>query len=132
MPNPENRLRSGITTEIHIPVESILAQKVSPALFSLDDDGGIGIRTINEDHIVEFHRVNILADAVDGVWVSGLPDRAAVITVGQELVTAGELVDPVFQGDGTLNADAKSESTGKTNGAPAQAGLPVNMGVIAH
>ena len=65
----------------------------------LDDLGNIGIRTINTDNIVEFYLVEILADAPDGVWVTGLPNRAAVITVGQELVTAGERVDPIFQGN---------------------------------
>ena len=90
------------------------------------------MRTINEDHIVEFHRVTILADAANGVWVSGLPDRAAVITVGQELVAPGELVDPVFQGDGTLKAGTPTESDDQDDTEPAQAGLPVNMGIIAH
>ncbi len=98
--NSDGHLRSGITTEILIPVESILAQKVSPALFSLDDAGRIGVRVIDSNNVVEFHLVEVLSDAPDGVWVTGLPNRAAVITVGQELVTAGERVDPIFQGNG--------------------------------
>lgn len=107
--NPDRSLRSGITTEIHIPVETVLAQKISPALISLDDAGEIGIRTVNKSNIVEFHHVEILADASDGIWVHGLPNRAGVITVGQELVTAGERVDPVFQNNGSLNAETPSE-----------------------
>jgi len=103
--NAERTLRSGITTEIHIPVQTVLAQKISPALISLDDEGEIGIRTVNEDNVVEFHHIEILADANDGIWVHGLPNRAGVITVGQELVTAGERVDPVFQDNGTLKAE---------------------------
>ena len=75
---------SGITTEIHVPVEYVLAQQVSPALFSLDDAGAIGIRTIDQDNIVQFNYVEVLADTEDGVWVTGLPNRAAVIVVGQE------------------------------------------------
>lgn len=97
-------LRSGITTEILIPVERVMAQKISPAVFSLSDEGAIGVRTINADNIVEYHKVNLLSDAEDGVWVTGLPNRAAVITVGQELVTSGERVDPVFQGRSTMKA----------------------------
>lgn len=107
--NPDRSLRSGITTEIHIPVETVLAQKISPALISLDDAGEIGIRTVNESNIVEFHHVEILADASDGIWVHGLPNRAGVITVGQELVTAGERVDPVFQDNGSLKAETPSQ-----------------------
>jgi membrane fusion protein, multidrug efflux system len=140
LPNPERTLRSGITTEIHIPVENVLAQKVSPALFGLDDEGNIGIRIINSDNIVEFHPVTILADADDGVWVAGLPARAGVITVGQELVTAGERVDPVFQNNGTLKAQTKTpeqsaaspDSTINPNQSSAQASnAAVNLGVAA-
>jgi len=131
LPNPDRTLRSGITTEIHIPVESVLAQKISPALISLDDAGSIGIRTIDEDNIVVFHNINILSDASDGIWVSGLPNRASVITVGQELVTAGERVDPVFQNSGTLKAQSKPELD-KATQTPGQANLPVNMGIIAQ
>lgn len=106
LPNPDLTLRSGITTEIHIPVQTLLAQKISPALISLDDAGAIGIRTVNSDNIVEFHHIEILADAKDGIWVSGLPNTAGVITVGQELVTAGERVDPVFQNNNSLKAES--------------------------
>lgn len=131
LPNPDQSLRSGITTEIHIPVESVLAQKVSPALFSLDDNGGVGIRTINEDNVVEFHHVSILADAADGVWVSGLPNRAGVIIVGQELVTAGERVDPVFQGDGTLKAKTRADEP-QTINTSTPAAQAVHLGSYAH
>ena len=107
LPNPDGTLRSGITTEILIPVETTLAQKVSPALFALSDGGELGIRTINSNNIVEFHTITLLSDAEDGVWVTGLPNRASVITVGQELVTAGERVDPIFSSQETMPAQTQ-------------------------
>ena len=94
-----------------------------------------GIRTVNEDNIVEFHYIKILSDASDGVWVSGLPNRAGVITVGQELVTAGERVDPVFQNNGTLKAqmgDSTMMPTDKPDNTTAQANLPINLSIIAQ
>lgn len=108
--NAELTIRSGITTAIEIPVDSVMAQKVSPALFALDDEGAIGIRTINGDNTVEFHNVEIVADAPDGVWVTGLPNRAAIITVGQELVSPGERVDPVYMGTTTMPASTDAEA----------------------
>lgn len=93
IPNADHSLRSGITTEIKIPVNEVMAQKVSPALFALDDLGNIGIRTVNQSGRVEFHTVEIVEDDVDGVWVTGLPDIATLITVGQELVIPGEIVE---------------------------------------
>ena len=73
-----------------------MAQKLSPALLALDDLGQMGIRTVDADNAVQFHPVEIVADAVDGIWVTGLPAAATIITVGQELVVAGEKVEPVF------------------------------------
>ncbi|MCZ6656097.1 MAG: hypothetical protein O7C67_02270 [Gammaproteobacteria bacterium] len=97
IPNPSYTLRSGITTEIRIPVAEVMAQKISPALFALDDAGNIGVRTVNQNGRVEFHRVEIVEDDVDGVWITGLPDIATLITVGQELVVPGEMVEIDFE-----------------------------------
>lgn len=94
--NADGALRSGLTTQIRIPVAQALAQKVSPALFSLDDNGGYGIRVVNDDNRVEFYTVDVIAEESDGVWVTGLPNKTRIITVGQELVVSGERVDPVL------------------------------------
>lgn len=94
--NASGDLRSGMTTQIRIPVEEAFAHKISPALFSLDNAGGYGVRVVNNDNRVEFYSVTIIAEDEDGVWVSGLPNASNIITVGQELVVSGERVDPVF------------------------------------
>jgi membrane fusion protein, multidrug efflux system len=49
VPNADFALRSGITTEIRVPVDEVMAHKISPALFALADDGSIGVRTIDEE-----------------------------------------------------------------------------------
>ena len=94
--NESGKLRSGMTTQIRIPVEEAFAHKISPALFSLDNEGGYGVRVVNNDYRVEFYSVTIVAEDEDGVWVSGLPNTSNIIIVGQELVISGERVDPVF------------------------------------
>jgi multidrug efflux system membrane fusion protein len=112
VPNPDYELRSGLTTEIRIPVAEVMAHKISPALFALDDDGRIGVRTINEQGEVEFHHVSIVRDEPDGVWVAGLPEVATLITVGQELVVPGELVEVDFEASGEMPARREAESDG--------------------
>ncbi len=94
--NESGKLRSGMTTQIRIPIEEEFAHKISPALFSLDNEGGYGVRVVNNDDRVEFYSVTIVAEDEDGVWVSGLPNTSNIIIVGQELVISGERVDPVF------------------------------------
>ena len=106
--NAAGALRSGMTTEIRIPVGEAYAHKVSPALFSLDNNGGYGIRVVNADARVEFYTVSVVAEDSDGIWVTGLPNNSNIITVGQELVVSDERVDPVYV-DTTL---ARSSSAG--------------------
>ena len=109
--NSDRSLRSGITAQIKIPVAIVLAQRVSPALFALDDRGEIGIRVIDENNIVHFHSVQIISEDPDGVWVTGLPNETNLITVGQEMVVAGERVDPDLQ-NLSAGALARSFATG--------------------
>ena len=109
VPNPDYELRSGITTEIHIPVAEVMAQKVSPAVFALDDEGNIGVRTVNAQNQVEYHPVEIVRTDVDGVWVSGLPDVATVITVGQEMVVPGEEVEVSYESTDTMPAEVLNQ-----------------------
>ena len=97
IPNPDYRLRSGVSTDILIPVAEVMAQKVSPALFALNDAGIVGVRTVDADGRVAFNPIEIVRDDADGVWVTGLPEVATVITVGQELVVPGQAVEVDFE-----------------------------------
>ena len=106
VPNDDYQLRSGLTTEIRIPVAEVMAHKISSALFALDDSGRIGVRIVNEQGAVEFHHVSIVRDEPDGVWVAGLPEVATLITVGQELVVPGELVEVDFEAQAEMPASA--------------------------
>jgi multidrug efflux system membrane fusion protein len=97
VPNADLTLRSGITARIQMPVATVMAQKVSPAVFTLDDEGQIGVRTVTSANQVEYHPIQVLRDDLDGVWVTGLPDVATVITVGQELVVPGQSVQVIYE-----------------------------------
>ena len=93
--NPEYRIRDGITAEIRFPLGEARAHLVSPSVLTLNDDGVVGVRTVDENDIVRFMPVAILADETQGVWIGGLPDRVRLIVVGQEFVIEGERVTPV-------------------------------------
>ena len=110
IPNADYRLRSGVTTEILLPVSEVMAQKISPALFALDDAGVIGVRTVNAVGRVEFNPVRIIREEEDGVWVAGLPEMTTLITVGQELVVPGELVKVDYQAAEEMPASAQGAS----------------------
>ncbi|MBT8149617.1 MAG: efflux RND transporter periplasmic adaptor subunit [Gammaproteobacteria bacterium] len=94
--NPGYSLRSGLTATVRVATEEVLAQRVSPALFTLSDSGELGIRIIDSNNKVEFVAVSVIEDTPSGVWVAGLPERARIITVGQEFVLAGQAVEPDY------------------------------------
>jgi multidrug efflux system membrane fusion protein len=97
VPNPSYKLRSGVTTQIAIPIDTVMAHRISPALLALDDEGRVGVRTLDADNRVVFNLVKILNDDGGSVWISGLPETATLITVGQELVVPRQQVDAVFE-----------------------------------
>lgn len=93
--NPEGSLPVGATAELHLPVETVRAHYVSPAVLTLSTAGQVGINAVDaEDHVV-FHPVQILEQDGGGVWLGGLPEEVRLITVGQEYVAAGQQVRPV-------------------------------------
>ena len=118
VPNADYALRSGITADILIAAESVPAHHVSPALFALDDAGAVGLRTLDTDNVVRFHRLDILRDDKTGVWITGLPKVATLITVGHEFVVPGEQVDADFE-------PSREPPAPSAPGVPAMARMPV-------
>ena len=90
--NRDRMLRTGVTAEIRVPVESVEAHFISPALLTLNDEGVLGVRTVSAEARVEFKPVTVFATRPDGFWITGLPASATIITVGQEFVRHGEPV----------------------------------------
>ncbi|MCK5167749.1 MAG: efflux RND transporter periplasmic adaptor subunit, partial [Rhodospirillaceae bacterium] len=85
----------GVTAELILPMETILAHLVTPAILTLNDDGVLGIKTVSDDGIVEFHAVEMVSDTRRGIWISGLNLEEKVIVVGQEFVQIGHKVETV-------------------------------------
>ncbi len=93
--NRERRIGEGMSAEIKVKLPPVQAHLVSPSIFRLDAEGRIGVILVQDDNVARFLRVAIIGSGEDGAYVTGLPDRAQVVTVGQELVEDGEVVTPV-------------------------------------
>lgn len=91
-PNPGNAIRDGISAEATVDMGILPAHILPQSVLTLDDAGVLGVRAV-EDSKVVFHAVTIIEDSREGVWVAGLPAKLAIITVGQENVKVGQLVD---------------------------------------
>jgi multidrug efflux system membrane fusion protein len=92
--NAGRAIPAGVSAEIRIETGQRTAHFVSPALLGLDESGALGLKTVDDADRARFHEVEVVKAGADGVWVTGLPDRVRLITVGQGFVRGGERVDP--------------------------------------
>ncbi len=98
--NTDLSIRDGETAEILIAADGVAAHLAPSSALTLDDNGRLGLRVVDEASRARFVRVTVLRDTVAGVWVTGLPDEAAIIVVGQEYVTDGVPVVPTWRESG--------------------------------
>ena len=97
VPNADLSVRDGQTAELLIASDGAKAHLLPQSTLTLNDDGVLGVRLVGDGNLTVFAPVQLLRDTVQGVWVTGLPDAADVITVGQEYVVEGVEVAPSFQ-----------------------------------
>jgi multidrug efflux system membrane fusion protein len=92
VPNENGALRDGVTASFRVAADRIQAIKTPRATLVLNDEGLIGVRTVDDAGHVAFNQVEIIGEADDGVFVSGLGETAFIITRGQQFVRAGQTV----------------------------------------
>ncbi|MEE4121050.1 MAG: efflux RND transporter periplasmic adaptor subunit [Paracoccaceae bacterium] len=109
VPNDEATIPAGISASVRLPVGEEAGHFVSPAVLSLDAAGRLGVKTVDDESIVHFHEIEIVRAQSDGVWVSGLPERARIVTVGQGYVGEGEHV--IVRDEAALGLGRAREST---------------------
>lgn len=102
IPNSDG-LPSGISAAVRIPKKGVMAHFVSAALLTLNIDGIVGIKAVDDDGIVSFFPVKIVSSNLNGVYVVGLPDKVTIIVNGQGFVVAGDKVSFVMVGAGEVS-----------------------------
>ncbi|QFT59227.1 Toluene efflux pump periplasmic linker protein TtgD precursor [Sulfitobacter sp. THAF37] len=107
--NEDGAIPAGISAEIRIPTGERQAHFISPSVVSLAPDGVTGVKTV-EDGVVVFHEIEVVRAEVDGIWVTGLPEEARIITIGQGFVRNGETVEARPE----LTAEADAEQAAET------------------
>ena len=97
VPNDQLEIRDGQTVEIAIGSDGKKAHLLPQSALTLNDDGILGIRFIDEQNTTRFAAVNLEQDSKEGVWVSGLDDNVDVIVIGQEFVREGVKVSATYK-----------------------------------
>ncbi len=89
-------IRQGITAEIYIAGAETRAHLIPPSALTLNDEGIMGVKTLDQNNVVQFAPVVVVGEnsSLDpGMWVLGLPEQSVVITLGQEIVFPGQTVN---------------------------------------
>jgi multidrug efflux system membrane fusion protein len=89
VPNPDQTIREGMSADIMVSASATRGHLVPGSALTLDDHGRLGMRLVDAESRTFFAPVTVLRDSLQGFWVSGLPDPADVIVVGQEYATDG-------------------------------------------
>ena len=113
VPNPDGRFAAGTSAELVIEDEPVPAHRVSSALLALDDAGTIGVKAVDDEGVVTFHPARVVRAEADAVWLTGLPERLRLITVGQGFVRPGDRVEVVPEA-ATGAADAEDEGEARS------------------
>ncbi|MBN8290507.1 efflux RND transporter periplasmic adaptor subunit [Rhodobacter sp. NTK016B] len=99
VPNPDLELRDGMSATLLVGADATRGHLVPGSALTIDDEGVLGLRLVDETNHTFFQPVTVLRDAPQGFWVTGLPETADVIVVGQEYVTDGIEVRVSRRGD---------------------------------
>ncbi len=102
--NPGAVIPAGMTAEVSLDIGSRNAHKIAKSALTLDDQGRLGVRAVDNANVVRFFPIVLLDDTPEGVWVAGLPSSVNVIVVGHEFVTEGQTVAP-FEAAAERNGD---------------------------
>ncbi len=91
--NKDLSYKSGITTKIIIKGSELKAHKIPPSILTLLDDGTVGVKAVDNNNNVTFYPTKTIKDTIDGMWVSGLPEKVNLIVSGQEYISVGEKIN---------------------------------------
>lgn len=92
IPNPDHKIAAGETVQMILYGEPIEAYKVPLSALVLDDEGVLGIKTIDQENSVHFVPAKIVKSTNAGTWITGLSEKVRVIIVGQHYVRDNEQV----------------------------------------
>ncbi len=93
--NPDGAIPDGVSAELRLPLDEVMAHLVSPAILTLNDKGVVGVMTLEPGDRVRFRPVELIDSTPEGLWLGSLPDESTFVTVGQEFVKDGQQVKPV-------------------------------------
>ncbi|MCR9121959.1 MAG: efflux RND transporter periplasmic adaptor subunit [Phyllobacteriaceae bacterium] len=112
-PNADLAVPAGMTAEVILRGEPVVATPVPRSVVTLDDSGELGVRAVDEDGTVVFYPIDLVDDSTDALLLGGIPEDARIIVVGQNFVSEGQTVAPVDADNAVIDrliAEASGEA----------------------
>lgn len=95
VPNADGRIPSGMTAEVTLLAEPVEATVLPRSVVTLSNEGDLGIRAVDADNRVVFFPIDLVDDMQGGLVLGGIPADVRIIVAGQELISEGDVVNPV-------------------------------------
>jgi multidrug efflux system membrane fusion protein len=95
VPNPDAKIPAGMTAEITIRADPVQSVLVPRSVITLGENGELGVNAVDASEKVVFYPIDLVDDTPDGLYLAGIPADARIIVAGQDLVKAGDVVNPV-------------------------------------
>lgn len=92
LPNPDRSIPAGMTAEVSLYTEPERAVVVPRSIITLSAEGELGLRVVGPDDVAGFASVELIDDTPEGLVLTGVPEDARIIVLGQDLVRDGEKV----------------------------------------
>ncbi|BCH29539.1 hemolysin D [Mesorhizobium sp. L-8-10] len=102
IPNPDKAIPAGMTAEVILRSEPVDAVALPRSVVTLSAAGDLGIRAVGKDNKVAFYPIDLIDDTPKGLVLGGIPADARIIVAGQDLVTEGDIVNPVVADPDTI------------------------------
>lgn len=83
----------GMTASLSIPVKEISGHLVNASTLSLDNQGQLQVKVVDYENKVLIYAVEMIRTDANKIWISGLPETVNLITLGQDFVVAGQMVN---------------------------------------
>ncbi len=90
--NVDFNIPEGVTAQVDIPTESAKVHKILPSVLSLDANGDMTVKVVDESNRVQAYVVKLIQSVGSIIWVTGLPEESIIINYGGPFVNVGDEV----------------------------------------
>lgn len=124
--NPAGKRLAGGSAELTITLPPRQVHSLSPALLSLDSEGQLAVKHLDDNDQVQQTRVELVSADTQRAYVTGLADPLRLITLGAGMVDVGETVTPVTTDDATIASPSSPERSSDASAEQDSVHAPVD------